>query len=226
MIDVAFDLRLDHGRCIVVLLPEAGALEHMARATLLAQEMEHAATLRDARRRSYLGGRVAMREALSREGIGAPAVLSDDRGAPLLPPGVTGSITHKRDVAAALVTREQNARVGIDLEEDVPTTLDLSRQVLTPGEIAELSHLGDAPLAREVLLRFSAKEALYKALDPFVRRFVGFTEVSVTPRPDGTARVGLRLRPGEGPFAADVRWARLEGLVVTTARVHPSPGAP
>jgi 4'-phosphopantetheinyl transferase EntD len=76
--------------------------------------------------------------------------------------------------------------------------------------------------AREVLLRFSAKEAIYKALDPFVRRYVGFLEVEVTPRPDGTADVRSQLpeaSDGARAFAIDVRWQRFAGLVLTTARV-------
>ena len=68
-----------------------------------------------------------------------------------------------------------------------------------------------------MVLRFSAKEAIYKALDPWVRRYVAFREVDLTPLPDGTARVTMRLP--EGAFACDVRWRRLPGLVLTTAKV-------
>ena len=72
----------------------------------------------------------------------------------------------------------------------------------------------------EVLLRFSAKEAIYKALDPYVKRYVGFREVAVTPLADGTAKVLMCLAQKEGPFDVDVRWMRTEGLIVTTARIQ------
>jgi 4'-phosphopantetheinyl transferase EntD len=85
--------------------------------------------------------------------------------------------------------------------------------------LAEIAHLDVSDRAREVLLRFSAKEAIYKALDPFVRRYVGFGEVAVSPLPDGSARVTPDLRDGEGPFVIEVRWRRFEGVVLTTARV-------
>jgi 4'-phosphopantetheinyl transferase EntD len=147
-------------------------------------------------------------------------VLADDRGAPQLPAGVAGSISHKESIAVALVARDPSARVGVDVEADRARTLDISSKVLTPGELPEIAAYTGAERDREVLLRFSAKESIYKAIDPFVRRFVGFKEVSVSPRPDGTAEVRDHLGPDSGRFSIEVRWRRLHGLILTTARVH------
>ena len=146
---------------------------------------------------------------------------ADDRGAPLLPAGVAGSITHKEGLAAALVAFEPRAKLGVDIEMDVPRSQDLSSRVLAEDEAAELASLDAVALAREVLLRFSAKEAVYKALDPWVRRYVGFKEVSVSTRSDGTALVTTHLEHAEGPFDIDARWCRFEGIVLTTARILP-----
>jgi enterobactin synthetase component D len=221
-VDVAFELALEHGRCVGVTLPEADVdVDDLARAALLPEERAFAATLSSVRRRTWVGGRVALRQALTLAGLEAPALLSDPRGAPLLPNGVAGSVTHKARVAAALVTLEASARVGVDIENDEVGSVDISTRVLTGDEIGELALLEPRSRAREVLLRFSAKEALYKALDPFVQRYVGFKEAVVSTRPDGGADVTLRLRPGEGPFLAEVRWRRLGTLVLTTARVVP-----
>src|ERR1019366_2690292 len=171
-------------------------------------------------RRSWTGGRAAMREALARSGLAAAGVPADDRGAPVLPPGVAGSITHKERIAAAIVAFEARARVGVDVEMDVARSHDIAPRVLRDAERDELAALDADLRAREVLLRFSAKEAIYKALDPFVRRYVGFNEVSVSPRDDGGAVVASYLREGEGPFAIDVRWRRFDGIVLTTARIE------
>jgi 4'-phosphopantetheinyl transferase EntD len=219
--DVAFDLELAHGRCVGVWLPEAlGVVEALAEAALLPEERAHAATLGAARRRTWMGGRIALRQALVREGIDAAPVLADGRGAPALPPGVAGSISHKEDMAVALVAREARAKLGVDVERDVPGKLDISKKVLTDEELAEVAKLGSAERAREVLLRFSAKEAIYKALDPFVQRYVAFREIALTPRADGTAVVTPRLPAAEGTFAMDVTWMRRDGTIVTTARVE------
>jgi 4'-phosphopantetheinyl transferase EntD len=219
--DIAFDLTLEHGKCVGVRIPEGEALDALADATLSPADAARAATMPPLRRRTWVGGRAAMAEALSRLGSSAASVPSDDRGAPVLPAGVAGSITHKEGLAAALVARETQARVGVDVELDVARSQDIASRVLTPGEVAEISHLDATERAREVLLRFSAKEAIYKALDPFVRRYVGFGEVAVSPLPDGRARVTTGLRDHEGPFVIEVRWRRFEGIVLTTARVVP-----
>jgi 4'-phosphopantetheinyl transferase EntD len=222
-LDVAFDIELEHGRCVGVRIPEGDAAVAALGETLAREEAAFARTLPPLRRRTWIGGRVALREALARAGFEVTTpVPADDRGAPVLPPGISGSVTHKEGLAAALVARATGARVGVDLEHDVVGKQDIASHILADDEVAELSPLDAPSRAREVLLRFSAKEAIYKALDPFVRRYVGFKEVSVVTQPDGGARVTSRLRDSEGPFAIDVRWRRFDGIVLTTARVERS----
>lgn len=210
---------LEHGLCVGVTLPVEGA-----QGVLVDEEAAHAASLGEIRRRSWVGGRVALRLAARRLGVDLPPVLADDRGAPRLPPGTLASISHKDGLAVALMAQGASApdgRIGVDVEDDRPGKLDISRKILRPEELATLDGVPDAARSREVLLRFSAKEAVYKALDPYVRRYVGFTEVALSMRPDGTASVEAFLVDGEGPFDFDVRWRREGGLIVTTARVRP-----
>jgi enterobactin synthetase component D len=217
--DVAFDLTIEHGRCVGVRIPEDdGALLALAESTLPAEERDAIAAMGPPRRRSWIGGRVALREALARAGLDAPAVLSDDRGAPLFPPGIVGSVTHKAEVAAALVAPANGARIGVDLEVDEARATDISSKVLTDDELDALAGLPREARIREVLLRFSAKEAVYKAIDPFVRRYVGFKEVTAEPQAGGAMRITPRLPPGEGPFAIEGSWRRFDGWIVTTAR--------
>ena len=61
---------------------------------------------------------------------------------------------------------------------------------------------------------------MYKALDPYVRRYVGFLEIAVQLDAGGGGEVMPHLHEGEGPFVSEVRWLRREGLIVTTARVR------
>ena len=228
--ETLFDLELPHGRAVALAIPDEGDLEALA-ATLLPGELPVAAAWAPARRRTWIAGRAALRVALGRSGLAAPAILGDDRGAPAMPAGILGSVSHKEHVAVALVARAvpgDHARIGIDVEIDTPLRIDIARKVLSEGEQAEIAALPDAERLAEVRLRFSAKEAIYKALDPFVRRYVGFHEVSVRPQPDGLARAALHLQPAEGPFDVEVRWLRREGLLLTTARVvrGPHPALP
>jgi phosphopantetheine--protein transferase-like protein len=107
----------------------------------------------------------------------------------------------------------------VDVETDVERKHDIARRVLTDAERDAIVGLDDRARARAITVRFSAKEAIYKALDPFVRRYVAFDEVAVSPLPGGDARVVATLRAGEGPFAIAATWRVFDGLVLTTARV-------
>jgi 4'-phosphopantetheinyl transferase EntD len=221
--DVAFHLELEHGICVGVRLPgEPASVDALATRALLEDERAFAATLSSVRRATWIGGRVALRAALARASFAAGPVLPDERGAPRLPPGVAGSISHKERLAVALVAAEASARVGVDIEIEGPRVHDIASKVLDDDEMTELVATAAHDRAREVLLRFSLKEAIYKALDPFVKRYVGFKEVSVSPRPDGSATVRPRLRAGEERLAIEATWRRVEaeGLVLTTARVE------
>lgn len=140
----------------------------------------------DKRKATFIAGRRALRAALRTAGIAEDVVVAaigrDARGAPVLPAGVCGSVTHKDHVAAALVEVGGNGFVGIDLEvEDGFDAVRIDRlatQVLTPREQQTLPTELDER-RRAVLARFSLKEALYKALDRHVGRYVGFLDVEV-----------------------------------------------
>ena len=215
--EVAFVRALPHGLCVGIALPEEDAGSGAALGRLLPAERAHAEALAPARRTTFVGGRLALREALVRARLEAPAVLPDARGAPILPPGIAGSISHKRTLAVALVARGE-ATLGVDVELfDRLPRVDIARHVLADDELAEVTDV------RQLLVRFSIKEALYKAIDPHVHRYVGFKEVSVRPSPDGQVAVALRLVP-PAPGGLDVAclWERLDADagVLATARIR------
>ncbi|HTB58192.1 MAG TPA: 4'-phosphopantetheinyl transferase superfamily protein [Polyangia bacterium] len=224
-----FLLDLPFGICVGVALPEDRAFELPE--VLHPVEAAFARARPEARRAGWVGGRVALRAALAAVGVEAPEpMLSMPRGAPLLPPGAVGSVSHKRALAVALVAREADPRatVGIDVEDLRPLRTDIASRVLTPDELAVIPSSG---LERDaaVLLRFSAKEAIYKALDPWVHRFVGFHEASVARAPDGALTGRFALAGGEGPFSLELHQAAVadEGeIILVAARVRAAEAAP
>jgi 4'-phosphopantetheinyl transferase EntD len=226
-VNVAFErrfvLELPFGVCVGVSLPD-GRFELPGE--LHPEEAAFARTLPEARRAGWVGGRVALRAALAAADLAAPApILASPRGAPLLPPGAIGSVSHKRAIAVALAAREPSPRatIGIDVEELRPLRVDVAGRVLTPEERAALPADGVARDAA-VLLAFSAKEAIYKALDPWVQRFVAFHEASVGRASDGAVTGRLALDGGEGPFGVELHEAcpaGEAGLVLVAARVRP-----
>jgi phosphopantetheine--protein transferase-like protein len=137
-----------------------------------------------------------------------------------VPGGTVGSITHKNTLALAMAARAAQGSLGVDLEDYGPPRLGIAKRILTEPEYAAVEALPESRRWLAVLVRFSIKEAIYKALDPFVRRYVGFHEARVTPDLHGRAEVVLDLSGHEGPFDVDARYEWLRGRILTSVRVR------
>jgi len=164
----------------------------------------------------------ALRATLAQLGADpATPVLATPRGAPRLPAGFVGSITHKPGLAAALAARadEPLRTLGLDLEIAAPLRTDIGSRILTARELTALAHLTGAARDFEVLRWFAAKEAIYKALDPWVSRYVAFREATVTRAPDGTLSATLALPPAEGTFQVELHDGTADDLILIAARI-------
>ena len=192
------------------------------------------------RRATFVAGRLAMRTAM-RTALGAahsgPAlhdahapILRTDRGAPVLPHAVAGSISHKHDAALALMLPRHTmppattTHVGVDLEHrpaarDI-TRPSIARRILTADELDALATLNADPLAQRerVILSFAIKEAVYKAIDPTVQRYVRFTEVVLRFTDHGTVAVSLLLPElGNGELLVRAQYSLSDRWIVATA---------
>ncbi len=184
-------------------------------------ERQHARSLNGYRQVDWVGGRLAMRGALDDMDRRTPPILADDWGAPVLPRGLSGSLSHKRTLAVALVARSRHGRLGLDLEDLAPARMGIAERVLLPEELDAVMALPEHRRWTALVLRFSMKEAVYKALHPYVHRYVGFDEALVRPDVDCTAAVELRLREDEGSFRVEARYAWLPGRIITMVRIRP-----
>lgn len=149
---------------------------------------------------------------LPRVSMDEPCILKDSYGRPMVPPGFLGSISHKENIGVALVAKDTDRNrndgsvdntttitkgVGIDIEKIPKGESNVERKVLTPNERENLGNIEGISRAEEVLLRFSLKESVYKAMHPLINQYVGFQEAEITPNPDGTAHVQLNLKSGK-----------------------------
>jgi 4'-phosphopantetheinyl transferase EntD len=192
------------------------------------------------RRAEYAAGRACAREALAGLGLPPGPILRDaERGAPVWPSGIVGSITHCDGYRAAAVARSADIlTLGIDAEPHAPLpegVLDVVQSTAAERDAlaALVTHGPDVHWDR---LLFSAKETVYKAWYPFHRRMLGFTEAELlfardtdtADRGSFTARLlvpGPLLAEGVGPDVFRGRWLVRDGLLVTAIAVpNEAPG--
>ncbi len=125
-------------------------------------------------------GREAAHMALREIGIeGGPAVLRGTGGEPLWPLGVAGSISHCYPWSVAVVGQHSNdLAVGIDLESvDRLREIDIRNLICSDKE---LQWVQAGQIRERLLMVFSAKEAVYKALFPIYQRYIDFKEVELS----------------------------------------------
>jgi 4'-phosphopantetheinyl transferase EntD len=176
------------------------------------------------RQREFITGRVCAHRALSALGIAPSPVLSGERGEPVWPGGVVGSITHCDGYRACAVARkEEVASLGIDAEPSLP---------LPQGVLALISSLGERERLRELFagdpgshwdrLLFCAKEAVYKAWYPHTGISLAFSDAKIDFDPAGLrfyatmGSIGHGARPN-ATRAFSGRWRVERGLIVVTA---------
>jgi 4'-phosphopantetheinyl transferase EntD len=123
------------------------------------------------RRREFARGRACARAALAALGLDPVAVPVGPDREPLWPEGVVGSITHAGDRVAAVVASTSGlAAIGIDVEARRPMAPDVRARVMLAEDRVDVGEAGP-------LVVFSAKEAVFKALFPGTRVWMGFDAV-------------------------------------------------
>lgn len=170
---------------------------HADEATAVARAVEK-------RRREFTAGRNAARSALQTLGVTVVSIPVGTQREPVLPAGLSLSITHCDDYCAAAAIRVGAiASLGIDAERNVALPAEIRAQVVASGEAEKLSAdlvsengIGCDPLR----LAFSAKEAFYKAWFPQARRFLDFLGARITIDP-GSASFTIRVVDPAAPTA-------------------------
>ncbi|MFE4798006.1 4'-phosphopantetheinyl transferase [Streptomyces sp. NPDC056708] len=181
----------------------------------------------DSRRREFTTGRHCARNALARLGFPSDRpILSGEKGEPVWPDQVRGSITHCRGYRAAAVARAAGiASLGIDAEPNQQLPDGVLEAVALPREeIMTKELLRGFPGVYWDRMLFSAKESVYKTWFPLTHRSLEFDDALIEIDPvNGTfsARIlpqGIRdIHNAPRGFAG--RWIVGNGLVVTAIAV-------
>ena len=184
------------------------------------EERTFAETLSGKRRIEWIGGRLAARISASALGSELNPLLSDEYGAPVAQKNVSVSISHKNQLALALVARKKNGFIGVDYEVPGRDRAHIASKVLLPSELETVERLEESRKWNAVLLRFSIKESIYKAIAPKARRYIGFDEAEVSEVSNGQARIKLMLKSGQEPKEIDGRYDWMPEGLVTSVRVR------
>ena len=161
-------------------------------------DLDPVGRMRPERRREFLAGRRALREAIRATGLpcGALPILPDR--APDLPAGVTASLSHSDTLCLAVAARSTRwAALGLDAEPARPLDPALIPTVLTRSERARM--VRDPAPQVTALRTFCAKEAAYKCQYTLSGSLLDFDAFDVTF--PGPHRFTATFRRPVAPFA-------------------------
>ena len=160
-------------------------------------------------------------EALGRDS--SKPILRGERGMPLWPSSVSGSLTHTDGFRAAVAApRLLVHSMGLDAEPAEPLPDGVLGSIARDSELPQLEQLRSGGLDCADRLLFCAKEATYKAWFPLTHRWLGFDQAEIDIRPDGSFVSYLLIRPTPIPFISG-RWIIRDGFLVAATAVGEMP---
>jgi 4'-phosphopantetheinyl transferase EntD len=207
-----------------ILPPEVVAVdtrEELLDVELFPQERAALGEAVEKRRREFVTARACVRRALAELGLPPSPIANGERGEPLWPEGVVGSITHCAGYrACALARSHELLGVGIDAEPNQSLPDGVLGQIARAEERAWLAALARTqPAVSWDRLLFCAKEAVYKVWFPLARCWLGFEDATLTFDPVEYTFSARLLRPWPDMGASlgrslEGRWLAREGLVL------------
>jgi len=203
----------------VSLPSENGAIPDKIWKKLHHKEQALARKLKGLKKISFVGGRLAAKHSLQSIQKEHLPVETDPFGAPTLPTPLSVSISHKRDIAIALLSRQEHVTVGIDIENLQPERLSIASRILTEREQIFLNSLPPERQWGFLLINFSTKEAIFKALAPRLKRHIAFTEAEVFPTTHHSSDITLLLKNNsEFPREIKAQYTWSDKYVITSVQ--------
>lgn len=132
------------------------------------------------RQMNFAAGRICAKRALSNIGIEEYPILMDDKGAPIWPVGIIGSISHATGYCVAVVARAKlGESLGLDVEEVARIKESIWLYSFCSEEVVWLRSQSTKS-QQWASVMFAAKEAFYKAQYPLTHSWLGFKDVVVS----------------------------------------------
>lgn len=195
-----YDVETQISKLIASQLSVAVTDPTLPRSAAYPEEAACLSPMRAIRRKEFLAGRDALRQAIVGLRLPPCAIPRADDRSPCLPNGVCASLTHSAEMCIAIADLSSNTSgLGIDIEPVEGLDLALWDTVCTRAERAWLSTLPIAarPLAAKRI--FCAKEAAYKCQFALSRALLDFHAFDVTFL--GETSFQATFRQSVGPFS-------------------------
>ena len=142
-------------------------------------ERRYASGLQGDRRREWIAGRYCLAVAIGKFTSRRNPVLPLRSGAPALPSGLRGSLSHKSFLTVALAAKSP-AKLGVDVEFSEHADVRLAGKVLTATEQARFAVVDGSLSSLFVVAHFALKEAIYKASRAAQQQALDFDRIELT----------------------------------------------
>lgn len=184
---------------------------------LLPRETEISAGYGSKRLSDFCTGRYCLRSCTNILGFSGE-ILIGERGMPILPPGIVGTVSHSRILSGAVAASASDfLSVGLDIESNGRINRDMWHLLFNEEESGFLNSLSAEDQVLMATKYFSAKEAFYKMQYPLSGMYLDFHDVEMLPEKGDTLCVVLLNEAG--PFEKGRRFevnAKVAGNEVIT----------
>jgi len=165
---------------------------------LLPPEVEISASYGSKRLSDFCTGRYCLRSCTNLLGFNGE-ILIGDRGMPLLPTGIVGSVSHSKVLSGAVAASTENFQaLGLDVESNGRISRDMWHLLFNEAESGFLNSLSAEDQVLTATKFFSAKEAFYKMQYPISGIYLDFHDVEMLPENEDALL--LKLLSDAGPF--------------------------
>lgn len=189
---------------------------------LLPGEAEGVTSTSKQRQEEFASGRRLAHFALENAGSNERAVLRLDRR-PIWPENFLGSISHSDHLAACALAETSNYQgVGVDLAKVSAVSEYVANRVLSEKERLWIRNAGSNEWRTAL---FSAKEAIYKSINPITNEYLGFRDVEIEVASDALTFCATTLEEKDStPILTEGRgyFHRVSGHWMTTFVVERS----
>ena len=174
------------------------------------------------RKREFIAGRFCAHEAMKSANMPPEHIRIGEKGEPIWPHNIVGSITHSHGYAAAAVAKKSEVlSLGLDVETNEPLSSKVLQRIGNTQEQEWVQSVDSSLIQNPGKVLFSAKETTYKAWYPITQEWLGFQEAHIDFHSDeNTFTVQIQKK---GPFEKLFGKFAIQQDIILTAIEIPSP---